>query len=377
MFFPLFVQGQKQIRLKVDKQYDLKGNFDSLKTKFNSANNVKLVKLDSYFDGKPEIDTSKLRAFKREFDTNNNQKVKYDRIKNIYVDGGDSTFQQVRIVQKFHSLLDSLLTSQLPNIEGDSVSITQAQALIEKGLLKDSTNFISRMIADGKITIKSSEILRWGLPIIVGIIFTILLNLKRLSKIELFKFFKGKSKKNQDMKVVQKSDKEIIEDLTLTNDDLLRDCTLLEEKLRQKDETITLLADKITELEKKIEKSNFSNTVEPKSIVTEQTSFHKFYLSTPNADGSFRDNRSNTMNPSSHVYQFELIDSGRARFSLIEHSAVISEAIAYPESYLKPVCDYDGGFNPNAKNIKMVNKGYALLKGDKWELDKKALIKLT
>ncbi|RFS14947.1 hypothetical protein D0T08_17830 [Emticicia sp. C21] len=124
-----------------------------------------------------------------------------------------------------------------------------------------------------------------------------------------------------------------------------------------------------------------SSLIDEQSRVVELSVERKittFYLSTPNADGSFRDTRSNTMNPANHMYEFELIDENTAKFKPIDNPSVVTEATSYPESYLKPVCEYIGGFNSSAKSIKLErgNEGIAKLVGDKWELKTKAKIKL-
>jgi hypothetical protein len=135
----------------------------------------------------------------------------------------------------------------------------------------------------------------------------------------------------------------------------------------------------ISKLEKEIDllkADEFKGENENKINANDGLSKSIFYLSTPNANGSFKDSRSNTMNPSMHMYEFALIDNNTARFKIIDNPVIAQEAINAPETYLKPVCDYLGGFNSSAKSIRTMEMGVAELTGDKWELRTKAKIKL-
>lgn len=149
-------------------------------------------------------------------------------------------------------------------------------------------------------------------------------------------------------------------------------------KFKELEETNERHLTKIAELESEIkllkdEKPKIEDEIKGGGNETSKTTF---YLSTPNANGSFRDTRSNTMNPSTHMYEFIIIDDNTANFKLIDNPVIVQEAINAPESYLKPVCDYVGGFNSSAKSIRTTEMGIVDLKGDRWELRTKAKIRL-
>jgi hypothetical protein len=128
-----------------------------------------------------------------------------------------------------------------------------------------------------------------------------------------------------------------------------------------------------SDIEKPIEKiHDFSETLTKEPL-------KQFYLSipTPTDDGLgiFRDMRQPQANPTSSFYRFELErDENKAKFWFLDNSNTIQSAVIYPETYINPVCDYEG-FNSNAKRIITKEPGIAIKEGDVWKVRTKAKIR--
>jgi hypothetical protein len=114
-------------------------------------------------------------------------------------------------------------------------------------------------------------------------------------------------------------------------------------------------------------------------IATQEVVPKQFYLSipTPTDDGLgiFKDMRQVQANPTSSFYRFELDrDETKAKFWFLDNPNTIQSAIIYPETYINPVCDYEG-FHSNAKNIATKMPGIAIKEGDTWKVLVKAKIR--
>ena len=107
-----------------------------------------------------------------------------------------------------------------------------------------------------------------------------------------------------------------------------------------------------------------------------------FYLSTPTArpDGTvtFLDRRQAQFNPSSSLYRFRLLtaDESQADFWFENVPGLVSSALAYPDTYLQPACDYNS-LNANAKQIVTDKPGRAILTDDVWRVVGKAAIRFV
>ena len=101
-----------------------------------------------------------------------------------------------------------------------------------------------------------------------------------------------------------------------------------------------------------------------------------FYLSTPNRDGSFADMRSDAFDPSQSLYRFEIADEwgDEAIFSFMDHPATVAEALRLPETFLQPVCHFEGGVQPGARHIVTVEPGRAAREGLRWIVYEPAMI---
>lgn len=114
-------------------------------------------------------------------------------------------------------------------------------------------------------------------------------------------------------------------------------------------------------------------------IATQEVTPKQFYLSipTPTDDGLgiFRDMRQTQASPTSSYYRFELErDETKAKFWFLDNPNTIQSAVIYPETYINPVCDYEG-FNSNAKKIVTKQPGIAIKEGDIWKVCIKAKIR--
>lgn len=149
---------------------------------------------------------------------------------------------------------------------------------------------------------------------------------------------------------------------------------------------------RIRDLESQIEKIktqlNTSNPVSSFTTQTKQPTYQEtkqpevitqtFFLSTPNADGSFNESSaSSTYREGASIYRFTKIGNNKAKFQIEEKDASAKLAIQYPDKNIDPVCDAVNAFNPKATRITTVEQGEAELQNGKWivEKNKKAKIK--
>ncbi len=102
-----------------------------------------------------------------------------------------------------------------------------------------------------------------------------------------------------------------------------------------------------------------------------------FFLSTPNADGSFNDSSvSPNYKEGASIYKFTKVGSNRAKFQIDEREASVKLALTYPDKSIDPVCDAVNAFNPKAKRITTVDVGEAELLNDKWIVNKSQKAKI-
>ena len=76
------------------------------------------------------------------------------------------------------------------------------------------------------------------------------------------------------------------------------------------------------------------------------------------------------------VYKFQVsANRQEASFELHTAGAPVMEIVRSAQSYIKPACDEENNPGPNVKNIVTVRPGMAILEGDKWIINNKALIR--
>ena len=144
---------------------------------------------------------------------------------------------------------------------------------------------------------------------------------------------------------------------------------------------------RIRDLELQIK--NLSDKLQPSnlgSIPTPQTTYQEvkqpevrtetFFLSTPNADGSFNESSALSVpNDAATIYKFLKIGNSRAKFLINEKDTSVKLALQYPDKSIDPVCDAINAFNPKSTKITTVEQGEAELQGNKWIVNKKAKIR--
>jgi len=129
----------------------------------------------------------------------------------------------------------------------------------------------------------------------------------------------------------------------------------------------------------KLKKENsFEETktkIEEKPFDDNKTLSEIFYFPAPNKDGSFNDSdKLPTFKESESIYKFSIKDN-KAIFSFVENSISLKRALNLPDTYIKPVCESENSFFPNAKNIKVTKEGTAIEEGHIWKVTNKAKIR--
>lgn len=101
-----------------------------------------------------------------------------------------------------------------------------------------------------------------------------------------------------------------------------------------------------------------------------------FYLSTPNKDGNFnKGSASREFVEGASIYRFTKIDSDSAYFEVDERKDAIRLALQFIDKNIDPVCDTQNAYTSKNSRIRNIEKGVALLKSDKWVVQKKATIR--
>lgn len=144
-------------------------------------------------------------------------------------------------------------------------------------------------------------------------------------------------------------------------------------------ERITDLEFEISKLKEKINLQNL-NTIQSKhveQIEVKQPEVRSeiFFISSPNADGSFDEcNATVSYKEGATIYRFTKIGNNKAYFQIDNKEASILLALQYRDKRIDPVCDATNAFN-QAKNISTIQQGEAELLSGKWVVNKKAKIK--
>lgn len=102
-----------------------------------------------------------------------------------------------------------------------------------------------------------------------------------------------------------------------------------------------------------------------------QSEFIKYYLSTPNDDGSFLDRyKSLEFEPSSKYFLFRIpkINLKMAYVSIVDNTDTQKAILNHYKEHLGAVCIYKNSFFKGATKIKTDKEGTAFLEGDKWTI---------
>lgn len=109
-----------------------------------------------------------------------------------------------------------------------------------------------------------------------------------------------------------------------------------------------------------------------------EPNFEVFYMSTPNKDGTFNKTSAHTTyREGATIYKFTKTIYGDVKFQIDENQSSVNLALAYPEQNIVPVCEAENLYNPNATKIVTVpgGAGKAVLDGDRWKVEQKAVIR--
>ncbi|MBG7613168.1 hypothetical protein IU405_13015 [Polaribacter sp. BAL334] len=108
-----------------------------------------------------------------------------------------------------------------------------------------------------------------------------------------------------------------------------------------------------------------------------KTSKTLIYLPVPFKERRFAKEDESESKKTTSLYIVEVSkDKNEGIISLIE-SADLSRALNSPNIYLETVCDYENVYSPDAKGIKVVEKGKVVLEGQDWVVKKKIRIKFN
>lgn len=122
-----------------------------------------------------------------------------------------------------------------------------------------------------------------------------------------------------------------------------------------------------------------AQTIQPTYQETEQPEVktETFFLSTPNADGSFNESSaSSAYKDGASIYRFTKIGNDKAKFQIDEKDASARLALQFPDKNIDPVCDAVNAFNPKATRIITVEQGEAELQNGKWIVEKNKKTKI-
>jgi hypothetical protein len=117
---------------------------------------------------------------------------------------------------------------------------------------------------------------------------------------------------------------------------------------------------------------------QPVALPVAPTFFLSIPTATPDGTTTFLDRRQTQFNPSSSVYRFQLTDDTgeQAKFRFVSEPGPVEGALNYPDTYLRPACDYKS-LNTKAKQIVTDTPGVAILTGDVWRVERKAVVRFV
>lgn len=99
------------------------------------------------------------------------------------------------------------------------------------------------------------------------------------------------------------------------------------------------------------------------------------YLPVPFKERRFAKEDASESKKSTSLYIVEVSEEKNEGIISLVESADLSRALNSPNIYLETVCDYENVYSPEAKGIKVVEKGKVVLEGQDWVVKKKIKIK--
>ncbi|MDX2000890.1 MAG: hypothetical protein SFW35_00530 [Chitinophagales bacterium] len=213
------------------------------------------------------------------------------------------------------------------------------------------------------------------LPIIISVIFSVILALLMVNL-----FFVRKNQLNKDDDSGQRSDEDKIQKKLGNLESAIRDWQNSRDDFSRR---IGSLENDIKFLKTTIQNKsapfeyNAPGNEAPVNPLDRQpeAKAEVFYLSTPNADGSFNvSSASPDYKEGASIYRFTKTNDNKATFTIDEREASIRLALQYLESNIERVCEAFNAYNPKARSIYTKTPGKAELIGDKWKVTAKAEI---
>ena len=149
----------------------------------------------------------------------------------------------------------------------------------------------------------------------------------------------------------------------------------IHDRIRDLESQISLLSNKLNDNNKSLKENSGSNYNQSPTIIAE-TGTDFFYLSTPNADGSFNESSvSLNYKGGASIYKFKKLSNSKSSFQIDDKESSVRLALQFPDKNIDPVCDALNAFNPKATKIKTDQPGEAELQNGKWVVTKKSKIR--
>jgi hypothetical protein len=198
----------------------------------------------------------------------------------------------------------------------------------------------------------------------------------------LFRFyFKSNSNFNYDSLIIKLTESKRMNDHFYSRNQAFEfnRTAISKNDINEINKQILELQSQINTLNDKLKNNNESlkantNTQPPIKIIESATEF--FYLSTPNADGSFNESSvSMYYKDGASIYRFKKINNSKSSFQIDDKESSVRLALQFPDKNLDPVCDALNAFNPKATKIKTDQPGEAELQNGKWVVTKKSKIR--
>jgi hypothetical protein len=161
--------------------------------------------------------------------------------------------------------------------------------------------------------------------------------------------------------------------IKMTSDysNVINRCNELEKKY---DDLIAAI--KKLEEQKQNNRPAFVSNPQPVNNVIKQSVSRAFYMSIPNADGSFWDRNSRQeLDPTASCYKFVETTPGVAEFFTVDDPAFFQQALKNPFDIIEPVCEPQNAWTNERKRIITESPGKAQKNGDKWSVTVKAKIR--
>lgn len=188
----------------------------------------------------------------------------------------------------------------------------------------------------------------------------------------LFLKLKNKNKEKEDIDESEFEDAVEVEVEDITEEQR----TQLQEELKQLEEDASKLKEEQSELikEKKDLESKETKTELAKINEVKPTSV-KYYLSTPNSDGSFNESSAkNSFTVGASMFSFQDIGNNKYEVYVNNNESSIKLALQYPDKNIDPIFNAISAYNPKAKTLQTIKPAIVQLNNGKFNLISKGEI---